>query len=43
MLALDYITIFNSLGVAIHDYAVATDIYNFSLIKGFGHEINLFE
>ena len=37
------ITIFKSVGVAIQDYAVATDIYNFSLIKGFGQEINLFE
>ena len=39
----DEFTIFKSVGVAIQDYAVATDIYNFSLIKGFGHEINLFE
>lgn len=39
----DEITIFKSVGVAIQDYAVATDIYNFSLIKGFGQEINLFE
>jgi len=39
----DEITIFKSVGVAIQDYAVAIDIYNFSLIKGFGQEINLFE
>jgi ornithine cyclodeaminase/alanine dehydrogenase-like protein (mu-crystallin family) len=39
----DEITIFKSVGVAIQDYAVAVDIYNFSLIKGFGQEINLFE
>lgn len=37
------ITIFKSVGVAIQDYAVATDIYNFSLEQGFGFEINLFE
>ncbi len=39
----DEITIFKSVGVAIQDYAVATDIYNFSLKRGFGLEINLFE
>ena len=39
----DEITIFKSVGVAIQDYAVATDIYNYSLEKGFGQEINLFE
>ncbi|MDO8953117.1 MAG: hypothetical protein Q7U86_10865 [Draconibacterium sp.] len=39
----DEITIFKSVGVAIQDYAVATDIYNFSLTEGFGQEINLFE
>lgn len=37
------ITIFKSVGVAIQDYAVATDIYNTSLIEGFGQEINFFE
>ena len=39
----DEITIFKSVGVAIQDYAVATDIYNTSFIEGFGQEINLFE
>jgi len=39
----DEITLFKSVGVAIQDYAVATDIYNFSLTNGFGYEINLFE
>lgn len=39
----DEITIFKSVGVAIQDYAVATDIYNTSLTAGFGQEINLFE
>jgi len=39
----DEITIFKSVGVAIQDYAVVTDIYNASLVKGFGQEINLFE
>jgi len=39
----DQITIFKSVGVAIQDYAVATDIYKFSLEQGFGFEINLFE
>lgn len=37
------ITIFKSVGVAIQDYAVATDIYNQSQKDGFGQEINLFE
>ena len=39
----DEITIFKSVGVAIQDYAVASDVYNFSLHEGFGLEINLFE
>lgn len=39
----DQITLFKSVGVAIQDYAVATDIYNYSLEQGFGLEINLFE
>lgn len=39
----DEITIFKSVGVAIQDYAVATDIYNASLTAGFGQDINLFE
>ncbi len=39
----DEITIFKSVGVAIQDYAVATDIYNTSLLEGFGQEINFFE
>ncbi|MEE4259300.1 MAG: hypothetical protein V2I62_06045, partial [Bacteroidales bacterium] len=39
----DQITLFKSVGVAIQDYAVATDIYNSSLEQGFGFEINLFE
>ncbi|MFH0760305.1 MAG: ornithine cyclodeaminase [Bacteroidota bacterium] len=39
----DQITLFKSVGVAIQDYAVATDIYNYSLAQGFGFEINLFE
>jgi len=37
------ITVFKSVGVAIQDYEVATDIYNNSLKEGFGQEINLFE
>ena len=37
------ITIFKSVGVAIQDYAVATDIYNCSLEQGFGFEIKLSE
>jgi ornithine cyclodeaminase/alanine dehydrogenase-like protein (mu-crystallin family) len=39
----DEITIFKSVGVAIQDYAVATDIYNASLATNFGQEINFFE
>ena len=39
----DQITIFKSVGVAIQDYAVATDIYNYSLEKGFGVEIMVSE
>lgn len=39
----DEITIFKSVGVAIQDYAVATDVYNTSLKEGFGHGISLFE
>ncbi len=39
----DQITIFKSVGVAIQDYAVATDIYNCSLEQGFGIEIKLSE
>ncbi|MCG6186325.1 ornithine cyclodeaminase family protein [Maribellus maritimus] len=39
----DEITLFKSVGVAIQDYAVAADIYKFSLEKDFGLEINLFE
>jgi ornithine cyclodeaminase/alanine dehydrogenase len=39
----DQITIFKSVGVAIQDYVVATDIYNFSLEQGFGIDINLSE
>lgn len=39
----DQITIFKSVGVAIQDYAVATDIYNCSLEQGFGLEIRLSE
>ncbi len=38
----DEITVFKSVGVAIEDFAVATDIYNASLTKPFGQEINLF-
>ena len=37
------ITIFKSVGVAIQDFAVATDIYNRSFKEGYGQEINLFE
>jgi len=37
------ITIFKSVGVAIQDFAVATDIYNNSLKESFGQEIRLFE
>jgi alanine dehydrogenase len=39
----DQITIFKSVGVAIQDYSVATDIYNCSLEQGFGVEIKLSE
>jgi ornithine cyclodeaminase/alanine dehydrogenase len=39
----EQITIFKSVGVAIQDYAVATDIYNESLKQGFGLEIRLSE
>ena len=39
----DEITIFKSVGIAIQDYTVATDIYNNSLENSFGHDINLFE
>jgi len=39
----EQITLFKSVGVAIQDYAVATDIYKSSLEEGFGIEINLFE
>ena len=39
----DQITIFKSVGVAIRDYAVATNIYESSLTESFGKEINLFE
>lgn len=37
------ITLFKSVGVAIQDYAVATDVYNESLKQGYGLEINLFD
>jgi ornithine cyclodeaminase len=37
------ITIFKSVGVAIQDFAVATDIYSNSLDRGFGTDIRLFE
>ena len=37
------ITLFKSVGVAIQDYAVATDIYNNSINESFGQEINLFQ
>jgi ornithine cyclodeaminase/alanine dehydrogenase-like protein (mu-crystallin family) len=39
----DQITLFKSVGVAIQDYAVATDVYNEALNHGFGLEINLFD
>lgn len=39
----DEITVFKSVGVAIQDFAVATDIYKCSLEEGFGQKINLFE
>ncbi len=37
------ITVFKSVGVAIQDYAIATDIYNNSIEKCFGQEIRLFD
>ncbi|MBV5313488.1 MAG: hypothetical protein JZU47_09340 [Prolixibacteraceae bacterium] len=37
------ITVFKSVGIAIQDYTVATDIYNYSFENSFGHDINLFE
>jgi len=37
----DQVTIFKSVGVAIQDYVVATDIFNCSLEKGFGTDISL--
>jgi ornithine cyclodeaminase/alanine dehydrogenase-like protein (mu-crystallin family) len=37
------ITVFKSVGIAIQDFTVATDIYNSSLKNSFGHDINLFE
>jgi ornithine cyclodeaminase/alanine dehydrogenase-like protein (mu-crystallin family) len=37
------ITIFKSVGVAIQDYVVASDIYNDSLQHSFGQDINLFD
>ncbi len=37
----DQITVFKSVGVAIQDYVVATDIFNCSLEEGFGIDINL--
>jgi len=39
----EQITLFKSVGVAIQDYTVATDIYNYALEQGFGQEINIFE
>jgi ornithine cyclodeaminase/alanine dehydrogenase-like protein (mu-crystallin family) len=39
----DEITVFKSVGIAIQDYTVATDIYNNSFENSFGHDINLFE
>jgi ornithine cyclodeaminase/alanine dehydrogenase-like protein (mu-crystallin family) len=39
----DQITLFKSVGVAIQDYAVATDIYNDSLKQGFGFDLHLFD
>lgn len=39
----DQITIFKSVGVAIQDYAVATDIYKYSSEQGFGTETRLSE
>ena len=37
----EQITVFKSVGVAIQDYAVATDIYKYALEQGFGFEIDL--
>jgi len=37
------ISVFKSVGVAIQDFAVATDIYNNSLKEPFGKDINLFD
>lgn len=37
------VTIFKSVGLAIQDYVVATDVYNCSLEKGFGTDIRLSE
>lgn len=37
------ITLFKSVGVAIQDYAVATDVFKSAIKQGFGIEINLFE
>lgn len=37
------ITVFKSVGNAIQDYTVATDIFNLSFEKLFGQDINLFE
>jgi len=39
----DEITLFKSVGVAIQDYAVATDIFKRSEEDGFGQEIQLFD
>jgi ornithine cyclodeaminase/alanine dehydrogenase len=39
----DELTIFKSVGVAIQDFAVASDIYNHAIQADFGLEINLFE
>lgn len=37
------ITVFKSVGVAIQDFAVATDIYNNSFEESYGQDINLFD
>jgi ornithine cyclodeaminase len=37
------ITVFKSVGIAIQDYTVANDIYNYSFESSFGHDINLFD
>jgi ornithine cyclodeaminase/alanine dehydrogenase-like protein (mu-crystallin family) len=39
----DEITVFKSVGIAIQDFVVATDIYNLSINKSFGVEFNIFE